>query len=91
MCRHCCRGFYELVPLLNYLTHILQEVFLSNETSVYANQRRGQLNGTYVLTNPSRSSSPVATLKYPDAYIPVSALLLCSQHYTCMPKLSDLG
>ena len=75
MCCCCCRGFYELTPLLNYLTGILQEVFFSNETSVYANQRRGQLNGTYVQTNPSLSSVPYATLKYPDAYLPVSAHL----------------
>lgn len=60
------------MPLLNYLTHIVQEVFLSNETSVYANQSRGQLDGTYVLTDPSQASVPYATLKYPDAYLPVS-------------------
>lgn len=81
MCAHVnasccyCRGFYELVPLLNYITHILQEVFVSNETSVYANQRRGQLNGTYVQTNASQSSVPYATLKYANSYLPVSTPL----------------
>lgn len=70
-----CRGFYELVPVLNYITHILQEVFVSNDTSVYANQRRGQLNGTYVQTSPSQSSVPYATLKYTNAYLPVSTRL----------------
>lgn len=75
MCCCFCRGFYELVPLLNYVTYILQEAFVSSETSVYANQRRGQLNGTYVQTNPSQSAAPYATLKYPDAFLPVSTHL----------------
>ena len=70
------RGYYELVPVLNYLTGILQDVFVSNDTSVYANQRRGQLNGTYVQISSNASQIPYATLKYPNAYLLVGAYKL---------------
>lgn len=66
------RGFFQLAPLLDYLTDILQDV-VSDDTSTYSDQRLGQLNATYVQSNSSLSPDKYATLRTTQAYLPVGA------------------
>lgn len=67
-----CSGFYELAPLLDYITDILQDV-VSDDVSTYSNQQLGQLNATYVQTNQNVAPEVYATLRTSGAYLPVSS------------------
>lgn len=74
---------------MDYLTLILRTVTVSTDFSEYTAQYLGQLNTTYVQTNSEVSPQIYATLKTPNVYIPVSALLhACSEqsHLTCCEK-----
>lgn len=74
------RGFYELAPLLDYITDILQDV-VTDDASTYSNEQLGQLNATYVQTNQNVSPEIFASLRTSGAYLPVSATCLVS---TCL-------
>ena len=67
-----CRGFYELAPLLDYITDILQDV-VSDDASTYSNQQLGLLNATYVQSNSNISPEIYASLRTTGAYLPVCA------------------
>ncbi|KAL0056069.1 hypothetical protein WJX82_007413 [Trebouxia sp. C0006] len=70
------RGWYELAPLLDYLTLILKTVTVSTDISEYTAQYLGQLNTTYVQTNSEVSPQIYATLKTPSVYIPYDTPIL---------------
>ena len=78
---HCCiyRGYYELVPLLDYLTLILKTATNRTDFSEYTAHYLGQLNTTYVQSNPAVGPQVFATMKTPSVFIPVSLLLQCCQ------------
>ncbi|DBA75926.1 TPA: hypothetical protein ACH3X2_008985 [Trebouxia sp. C0005] len=75
-CTTDTRGWYELAPLLDYLTLILKTVTVSTDFSEYSAQYLGQLNTSYVQTNPEVSPQIYATLKTPSVYIPVDTPIL---------------
>ncbi len=62
---------------MDHLTLILKTITVSTDFSEYTAQYLGQLNTTYVQTNPAVSPQIYVTLKTPSVYIPVSALLHC--------------
>lgn len=68
-----CRGFYELAPLLDYITDTLQDVVRDN-ASTFSNQQLGQLNTTYVQSNSNVSPEIYASLRTTGAYLPVCAI-----------------
>ena len=72
-----CRGWWELAPLLDYLSMILDTVKVKADLSQRAAQYWGQLDDSeYVQTNPAASQNIYATLQFPNQYIPVSRLAL---------------
>lgn len=73
MCIMWRRGFYQLAPLLDYLTDILLDV-VTDDTSSISIERFGQLNATYVQSNSDLSYDTYATLRYSGQYLPVSHL-----------------
>ena len=61
------------MPLLDYLSLILQTVKVSTDLSQHTAQYLGQLDDSeYVQSNPEASPEIYATLKFPSQYIPVS-------------------
>ena len=62
------------MPLLDCLTLILKTVTVMTDFSEYTAQYLGQLNTSYVQTNPDVSAQNYATLKTPSVYLPVSLL-----------------
>lgn len=78
----CCRGFFELGPLLDYLTDILQDV-ISENGSVFFEQYFGQLNATYVQSNSALGPEIYVTLRSSGAYLPVSRLSLSKSLLGC--------
>ncbi len=59
--------------MLDYLTDILLDVVSDDvDSSIYSNERVGQLNATYVQSNSALSYDIYATLRYSGQYLPVS-------------------
>ena len=86
MCIMWRRGFYQLAPLLDYLTDILLDVVTDDSSSISI-ERFGQLNATYVQSNSDLSYDIYATLRYSGQYLPVSHLLQCVEHIShCWKK-----
>ena len=68
-----CRGAFQLAPLLDYITEILNQV-ADDDGSEHFDQYFGQLNATYVQSNANVDTETYATLRTANAYIPVSCL-----------------
>ncbi|DBA98816.1 hypothetical protein WJX77_006821 [Trebouxia sp. C0004] len=74
-CNANTAGFYQLSPLLDYLTDILQDV-VSDDSSMYSNEHLGQLNATYVQSNSDLTYDIYATLRYSGQYLLVDHQIL---------------
>lgn len=70
LCNPNTLGFYELAPLLDYLTMILKTATNRTDFSEYTAHYLGQLNTTYVQSNPAVGPQIFATLKTPSVFIP---------------------
>nr|QOL01268.1 putative extracellular protein TR9_071c [Trebouxia lynnae] len=75
-CTPATIGWWELVPLLDCLTLILKTVTVMTDFSEYTAQYLGQLNTSYVQTNPDVSAQNYATLKTPSVYLPYDVAIL---------------
>ncbi|DBB15342.1 TPA: hypothetical protein ACH3X3_003587 [Trebouxia sp. C0006] len=74
-CNADTAGFYQLAPLLDYLTDILLDVVTDDSSSISI-ERFGQLNATYVQSNSDLSYDIYATLRYSGQYLPVDQQIL---------------
>ena len=68
-----CRGAFQLIPLLDYITSILGDV-LEDDMSLHFEQYWNQLNATYVQSNANVDTEVYGALRTANAYIPVSHL-----------------